>query len=511
MYKRLLLLAAFAFLVLSRTAAAQPESPYLTPLNNQIYDGIGQYYLMTDGTVLGQDNFNPAVFWKLTPDIHGSYINGSWSQIPDLNYAPYAFSGAVLADGRLLVEGGEYTGLYENFTLTAQGAIYSPYTNEWSNVNPPAGWINIGDSPNTVLTNGNFLIGQKLTEAMAVLNPATMTWTPVVARGKSDFNAEEGWTLLPNGFVMTADVQNAPNTELFNPRSNQWISAGNTPSDLHSPSPFGCSPYPPSYNCYFPPGEIGPAILRPDGTVFFTGSYADNDTNTSGHTAIYNYKTGKWSAGPDFPYFEGIYGDNAGDEWGVLLPNGNVFVEGSNTGWGYEFNGTNLALTTPTSTFLNALILLPTGEVLTGGAPYAGYPISVYTSTGTYESSWQPVIGGISSTTLDKGNTYRIWGQQFNGLSQACAFGDEDQCATNYPLVRVTNNETGHVFYLRTHNHSSMGVATGTSPVWTYFDVPYNVEFGPSSLVVVANGIPSAPISVSIGGGCAVSIAHPEC
>ena len=43
---------------------------------------------------------------------------------------------------------------------------------------------------------------------------------------------------------------------------------------------------------------------------------------------------------------------------------------------------------------------------------------------------------------------------------------------TNYPLVRITNNNTGHVFYARTHDHSSMGVATGNMAVSTNFDVP---------------------------------------
>ena len=44
--------------------------------------------------------------------------------------------------------------------------------------------------------------------------------------------------------------------------------------------------------------------------------------------------------------------------------------------------------------------------------------------------------------------------------------------ATNYPLVRITNNSTHHVFYARTHDHSTMGVATGSATVSTNFDVP---------------------------------------
>ena len=57
---------------------------------------------------------------------------------------------------------------------------------------------------------------------------------------------------------------------------------------------------------------------------------------------------------------------------------------------------------------------------------------------------------------------------------------------------------TGHVFYARTHDHSTMGVATGSATVSTNFDVPATMESGASTLEVVANGIPSAPVSVTV-------------
>ena len=82
-------------------------------------------------------------------------------------------------------------------------------------------------------------------------------------------------------------------------------------------------------------------------------------------------------------------------------------------------------------------------------------------------------------------------------MSQGAAYGDDAQAATNYPLVRITNLATGHVFYSRTHDHSSMAVANG-GLVSTHFDVPANQESGPSQLVVVANGIPSRPVTVNV-------------
>ena len=83
-------------------------------------------------------------------------------------------------------------------------------------------------------------------------------------------------------------------------------------------------------------------------------------------------------------------------------------------------------------------------------------------------------------------------------MSQANAFGDEDNQPTNYPLLRITNKSSGHVFYARTHDHSTMAVATGSAIVSTNFDVPSGMETGASKLEVVANGIPSQPVNVAV-------------
>jgi len=424
--------------------------------------------------------FGDSDWWKLTPDNAGSYVNGTWTKLASLptGYVPDAFASAVLADGRLVVVGGEYNNGAS--TLTNLGAIYDPAANAWTSLTAPKGWAYIGDSPAAVLPNGKFLVGNKLTKQMAELDPATLTWRLVGDAGKSDFNAEEGWTLLPNGTILTYDVKNAPNSEIYTPSAGAWASAGSTVVDLHSPSPFGCIHYGPNGSlCYYPPGEVGPGILRPDGTVFATGSYS-NGGSGPGHTAIY-FPTAGWSAGPDFPN-----GDNSGDSFAVLLTDGNVLVE-ADSGTSYVFNGTTL---TKGPAIPGSLMVLPTGQVLVGGT-------EVYNSTGTYQSSWAPTIKTVP-TTVVRGSTYKISGTQFNGLSQAAAFGDEYQTATNYPLVRITNNATGHVFYAKTHGHSTMGVATGTRIVSTNFDVPAGMETGASTIVVVANGIPSGAVSITV-------------
>ena len=468
-------------LVVSLCLALAGMSPAQTTqrLTHQPPDGAGICLQLTDGTVLCQGN-GESDWYKLTPDNTGSYVNGTWAKMANLpsGYVPDAFASAVLADGRVVITGGEY--LNGNFTLTNLGAIYDPKANTWTNLPAPSTWQYIGDSPSIVLPNGTFLVGNKLTKQDAMLNPKTLTWTVLPGNGKSDFDAEEGWTLLPDGSVLTMDVKNAPNSERYVPGTKKWSTAGSTIVDLHSPSPFGCIRYGPNGSlCYYPPGEIGPAILRPDGTVFATGSNSSTG-NGAGHTAIYDTKAKTWTVGPDFPN-----GDNAGDSFAVLLPSGNVLVEGFISS--YEWNGTSLIQTLPT---FGSLMVLPNGQVLVGGT-------EVYIPTGTYEASWAPTITSVT-TSVTRGSTYKISGTQFNGLSQAAAFGDEFQTATNYPLVRITNTGTGHVFYARTHNHSTMGVATGSTIVSTSFDVPSTMETGASTLEVVANGIPSLPVSITV-------------
>ena len=99
---------------------------------------------------------------------------------------------------------------------------------------------------------------------------------------------------------------------------------------------------------------------------------------------------------------------------------------------------------------------------------------------------------------MKRGSTYTAYGSNFNGMSQANAYGDENNTATNYPLVRLTNMATGHVFYARTHDHSSMAVRKLGSITYTRFDIPAAAETGTTTMVVVTNGIPSNPITVMV-------------
>ena len=470
----------FYVVILVLAALGISSAQTLKNLVNQPPQGAIVGFLMTDGTVMYQGN-GYSDWWRLTPDKFGSYVNGTWKQLASLpsGYAPLYFAASVLADGRLIIEGGEYN--FGTFAFTNMGAVYDPAKDTWTMQKPPKGWGFIGDSPSTVLPNGHFLIGSKFDKRDAELDPATLTWTEVSSTGKRDRNAEEGWTLMPDGSVLTYDVTKAPHSEKYDSTQQKWISLGSTIVDLHSPYGSGCIPYGKNL-CYYPPGEVGPGMLQPDGTMFATGS-ASNGGSGPGHTAVYHPTTGKWTVGPDFPN-----NDNAGDSYAVLLPNGHTLVVGV-SGTSYEFDGKNL---TPSLYlgYFSHLLDLPNGQVIVGGG-------EVLIPAGKPNPAWAPSVTQYTHT-VTRGSTYKISGKQFNGLSQAQAFGDELTSVTNYPLVRITNKTSGHVFYAKTHDHSTMGVATGNTIVSTNFDVPSGMETGASALEVVANGIPSKKVSITV-------------
>ena len=102
-------------------AAAAPGK--WTALANQPSFNTDTALLLTDGRVMVHEYGDPRHngqgannWWALTPDINGNYQNGTWSQLASMSsdYGPLYFASAVLPDGRVLVEGGEY-----NFLVTS--------------------------------------------------------------------------------------------------------------------------------------------------------------------------------------------------------------------------------------------------------------------------------------------------------------------------------------------------------------------------------------------------------
>ncbi len=502
----------------SGAAHAGTWQPVTTPAPIE----AGTALLLMNGNVMVQD-VGGSDWWLLKPDGSGSYVNGSWSQIASLpvingvQYAPEYYASAVLPDGKVLIMGGEYNG--DQYVSTNVGALYDPVANNWTPVGAPtdsAGpWPRVGDAASVVLPNGTFMLqcgycGAASGAETALFNEATLSWTIVPGNGMAfPYQDEQSYTLLPDGTVLTVDIWDSDPRHAEKFYLNQWISAGDTTQvttgglQLCGTSPLKyCSAY-----------EIGPAVLRADGTVIQFGA--------TGYNSIYHPPTspsqpGAWSNAPSFP----TYTDTASDCWqgtprfdvadgpAALLPTGNVLVAASPGTYCqplrfYELNATGrLALTqvagTPhapsLSSFEGVMLVLPTGQILFTDQTS---DVEIYTAAGTVSPHWPPNIWSVPGT-ITRGTTYTVTGARFNGMSQGAMYGDDVQTATNYPLVRVTSQGGGNVYYCTTSNPSTMAVATGTKQVSVRFACGANVPAGSYGLQVIASGLASASMPVAL-------------
>lgn len=497
---RTLGLALLPLLVWSSLANAQ--EPFTagkwTKVTNNPPDIIGHMLLLTDGSVLAinAECNSTGVWYRLIPDATGSYIHGKWVNAGTLpaGYNPLYFASAVLSSGNVIIMGGEYDGC--NAVWTNKGAMYNSHTGHWTAVSAPSGWTSVGDAQSVVLPNGRFMLANCCTtdQALGSVSGGTVTWTPTGA-GKFDINDEEGWTLLPNGNVLTVDAYVGSytaagmNSEIYTTTKGTWASAGSTKVQLWDSSAACGGSGAASY-------EVGPAVLRPDGTVFATGA----NLCGAGHTAIYNIANKTWTAGPNFPGSLDI-----ADGPAALLPDGNVLLNASPGIFGtgdkfFEWDGTSLHTVPPPpagptdSSYVGNMVVLPTGQILFSDF---SSDVEVYTPSGAACAGCEPAITSVASTLTHGALNNPISGTQFNGMSQGAAYGDDNQSASNYPLVRIVDS-AGKVVYCKTHGFSYMGVATGSKIINAQFDIPPSIHIGAATLVVVANGIPSAAVPVTI-------------
>jgi len=448
-----------------------------TPLANFAPGGIGTMLLLTDGTVLAQNGSGTA-WCRLTPDIHGSYINGTWSSLAPMSYSRLYFSSDVLRDGRVLIAGAEYG------TGTNSAEVYDPVGNTWTTTPPPpGGQTRFFDSISKILPDGNVLVspvGPATSGGTVIYSPVANTWSvgPTLFRGF--YQDEASWVKLPDDSILTVDPFGT-SSERYIPSLNKWINDSVLPVAVYDPYLF----------------EEGASFLLPNGKVIYLGS--------TGHTALYTptgtTNAGAWTAGPDIPNSQGTPDAPAAMMVnGVILcavspvPTTNTFTTPTSF---YEYDPVANAFTQvngPTGSTLSGpsyntrMLDLPDGTVLF--TDY-GSLLYVYQPSGAPLAAGKPAITGIT-TNLD--GSFHLSGTLLNGISEGAAYGDDAQMNSNYPLIRMTN-AVGNVYYARTFNWSSTSVMTGSTPESTDFTVPAGLPAGTYSLVVVANGISSDPVS----------------
>jgi hypothetical protein len=485
-----LLLVAYGLFVPSRTNAVGTWTSLINAPAGTLMEDI---MLLSDGTVMAQYETS---WYQLIPDIHGSYTNGGWKQVASMHYDRNAYGLELLRDGRFLVVGDENDG---NGT-TAE--VYDPVANVWT-VTAQA-TVGFGDCETAMLPDGRVLVAPvgwlpHPADIMAIYDPVADAWS--YPGSSLVYQDEDSWVKLPDDSILTIDFYTNTTSERFIPtigQSGQWVKDADVPVAM------------------FSNGEMGAGMLLPDGRAFFLGG--------TGHTVLYTPSPlggtnfGSWAQGPDIPASRVTADAPAG-----MLVNGKVLCavgsSAQNGGsppptWFYEYdytdhtagpNGTFHATSSPWNSMIGSsynrqsngftFLALPDGTILCSS--YEGVLYIYQPDTGPLTAG-KPTISSITANVL--GVSYHLTGTKLNGISAGGAYGDERQAASNYPLVRMTNSAGGNVYYARTFNWSSTGVMTGNTPVTTEFTVPGNVPSGDYSLVVVANGNPSDPVSFTYNG-----------
>lgn len=269
--------------------------------------------------------------------------------------------------------------------------------------------------------------------------------------------------------------------------------------------------------------EVGAQVVRPNGTVFAIGG--------SGYNAVYSPTSNSWSNTPsmNLPELESSSPSHCPfssssesiqqylqvDQSAAILPDGNVlFPAGSGAHCPihyFEFNGTSVAQVSDPNDWgslsndpnCSYLLVLPTGQIL---ASEGGSQLDLYTDTTPPAAAWKPTISTVSRN-IQVGASYSLTGKQLDGLTQASAYGDDEQDATNYPIVKVTNDASGDVTYGRTYNVSTGSIAPHQSGS-VDFTLPSGTALGPSSLQVIANGIASKAVPISVFSEAVVPLAE---
>lgn len=479
-----------ALLALACCSIAIAQEPFTagtwTKTTNAPASNVAHALLLSDGSVLVNSMYfenHSDPWYRLIPDKTGSYINGTWVNAGTLpsGYNPLYFASSLLPSGQVVIMGGEYNN--GSAVWTTKGALFNPATNTWSSLTAPSGWTTVGDAQSIILPDGQMMLANCCTtqEAILTLSGTTATWTST-GTGKLDWNDEEGWTMLPGGDIITVDAYVGQSSccklgyQIYDPTTGAWTTpSNNTVVNLVDPSSL----------------ELGPMPLLPNGTVFAAGATTNN--------AIYTVSSGTWAVAPQF-------GNNLdiADGPAAVLPDGNALFDTSpgvfnNGSKFFEWDGTNLNATSAPpnasidSSYVGGMVVLPTGQIL-----FTDFSsdVEIYTPSGSPCAGCAPAITHLASTLTHGSKNNKIAGTQFNGLTQGSYYGDDNQASTNFPLVRITDS-AGNVVYCRTHGWKG-GVAQGTTVTIAGFDIPASIHTGTASLVVVTNGIASAPKTVTI-------------
>ena len=492
----LLLCVALSAAAVGTWSPLTHQTPTIIPNGNP-----SLMFLLSDGTVMVENDptgDGGSNWFRLTPDITGSYVSGTWTMLQPMHYTRAGFASDMLTNGQVFVAGGEYG------TGDPTSEVYDPVSNIWKIVPVPTSLINptnlspiwgggtlqcFGEPISATLPNGDVLVAP-----VAVEYPEeTMIYSSVSNSFRAGPNlfsssqSEASWAKLQDGSILAIDPSSV-NTERYIPSLNKWIKDAVVPVIVYSTNTGvqGATV-----------GELGPAFMLPNGKVMFFGSTTNNVIYTPTGTA----SPGTWGVAAPYPTV-GTNTQGMPDAPGDMMVNGKILVA---TGTADTFNapihffeydyisnvftlvGAPFVGSSGVAPYYTKMLQLPDGTVLWN---YGSPQLYSYAPDGTPLAAGKPVISNILQNA---DGSFHLTGFGLNGISMGASYGDDEQMDSNFPLVRMTNS-AGHVYYARTYNWSSTGIMTSNKVVTTEFTLPTNLPAGTYSLVAIANGIASDPV-----------------
>jgi hypothetical protein len=469
----------------------------------------GTMVLLTDGEVMTLAS-DDQVWMRLSPDVQGDYSSGSWRFTAPMSMRRLYFASNIVRDTRLIVIGGEYSGigLQQNWTRT--GEAYNPSSDSWQSIAPHPDQL-FGDDPSMLLDGDRILAGSLFTRNTWIYHYLSDTWEQnPIPKFYNDRSDEETFVKLPGGRVLTYDlfqslsIPDGQFAEIFDPRENRWLPA--SPSDGTA---AGFIPQLSSFNLGF---EVGGALQTPFRLRHRSGAEEIFYIGATGHTAIYNPVKNEWRAGPDIlgdaHGVTGLFG--ADDAAAAELPNGNIiFAADAGPTKGIFAAPTRLFIFEPESNsisqmstpfddhlnnipgFVTRLVVLPTGQILYGDG--GGNQMWVFTADGTAPGALRPKVDDVVHGPAGS-NSYTVIGRELNGASAGSSYGDDVESDENDPIVSLTA-EDGAVFYATTSNWSNTDI--GKKGAQTVdFTLPPGIAAGEYKLVVSGAGIRSKPFCI---------------
>jgi hypothetical protein len=425
--------------------------------------GIQLMVQLTDGTILVQA-YDGQTWMKLTPDITGSYINGTWSVLASGPVARLYFASQVLRDGRFIDVGGEYSGpgLLANWSNT--GEIYDPVANSWTVITsypsqpncPQISYVSgnlTSGSPHITgiypYTNGLVagwgVSGTGILAGATIVSIDSATQITISANATATRTASEvGFNhfytltaclgddpsiLLPGGNLLVGDLVNG-NTFIYNPGTDSWTASGT-------------KVYPDQSD------EEGWAKVT-NGTVLTYDLFHSVATGGS-YAEMYNPVTGEWSGvsptdGTAIGFIPQLSSAAVGHELGPLLrlQDGRMLVIGatehtalftpSTTTWaaGPDISGTLNGNPSPFGADDAPAAILPNGHVIfaADAAP------SGFTSSGNITSGSNIITNIPSTAILQTG-----WGVSGTGIPGGTQITSVDSASQ----IHISNSATATV------------------------------------------------------------------